>query len=492
MSDDSPVRAGELQNYVGGSWTRIHGEDGHESVNPATQETLGHVPYSNEQDVDVAVASAADAFDSWGNRAVSERVQPLFTLKSLLEEHREELAETLVEDHGKTRGEALGELHRAIQNVEMACSIPMTMQSGTLQHSAPEIDESAPRRPLGVFAAVTPFNFPVMVPLWFLPCAVATGNTFVLKASEKTPTTAKHLFELIDEAGFPDGVVNLVHGNADTVTAILEHDDVEGVSFVGSTPVAKHIYETGTANGKRVQAQGGAKNHVIVTESTDLEFAAEKTVSSAFACAGERCLANDIAVVEESVYDEFTRHVKRTVEELVVGHGLDDETDIGPLITRAHADSVLTHIETGIDEGAELLVDGRDVSVKGYEDGNYVGPTLFRDVEPGMQIVDEEIFGPVLGLLSVPTFDEAIDVVNRSRFGNASSIFTDSGVKANRFKHEVEAGNLGINVGTAAPMAFFQFGGRGESFFGDLHAQGRDIINFYTDKTVLIERWPEH
>lgn len=439
----------------------------------------------------MAVGCGHDAFRDWRNRPVEERIQPLFRLKALLEDHQDELAEILVRDHGKTRSEARGELRRGIENVEVACGIPKMMQGGVLENAAPDIDESAIRQPLGVFTAVTPFNFPGMIPLWFLPYAVATGNAFILKPSEQDPLVPQRLFELIDEAGFPDGVVQLVNGGPDTVNALLEHPDVEGVSFVGSTPVAEYIYETAAANGKRVQAQGGAKNHIIVTETADLEWAAEQTVSSAFACGGERCLANDIALVEESVYDEFVDLVLANADEQVVGDGLDSETTIGALITPEHEQRVRNYVQTGIEEGARLLCDGRDVTVDGYEEGNFLGATVLGDVTGDMVVSREEIFGPVLGLASVADLDEAIERIDESEFGNAASLFTDSGSDARAFRNRAQAGNLGVNVGTVAPMAFFHFGGRKDSFFGDLHAQGEDMIQFYTDKTIYIERWPE-
>jgi malonate-semialdehyde dehydrogenase (acetylating)/methylmalonate-semialdehyde dehydrogenase len=482
---------GTVQNYVGGDWQTPSGNDGQDIINPATSEKLAHVAFSSADDVDGAVRTATEAFEEWSGRPVEERIQPLFELKQLLEAHQDELAELLVQEHGKTRAEAKGELRRGIENVEVACGIPTMMQSGTLLNAAPEIDESAVRKPLGVFAAVTPFNFPAMIPLWFLPYAVATGNSFILKPSEQDPLVAQRIFELIDQAGFPDGVLQLVNGGVDTVNTLLEHDGIEGLSFVGSTPVAREIYETSAANGKRVQAQGGAKNHIVVTETADLDHAAQKTVGSAFACAGERCLANDIAVVEESVYDEFVEKVVSEIESQVVGYGLEEETDIGALITPEHEQRVRNYIETGISEGAELLLDGRDVTVDGYEDGNFLGPTLFGDVTTDMVIAQEELFGPVLGLMRAGDIDEAIDVLNRSDFGNAASLFTGSGADARKFRHQTDIGNLGINAGTAAPMAFFHFGGRKDSFFGDLHAQGEDMIHFYTDKTVYIERWPD-
>jgi malonate-semialdehyde dehydrogenase (acetylating)/methylmalonate-semialdehyde dehydrogenase len=482
---------GHVQNYVGGRWETPAGDSGQESLNPATGESLAYVPFSSDRDIQAAIEEGQAAFEEWSARPVEERIQPLFQFKRLLEEHQEELAELLVQDHGKTLGEARGELRRGIENVEVACGIPSMMQSGSLLNAAPGIDESEVRQPLGVFAAITPFNFPGMIPLWFLPYAVATGNTFILKPSEQDPLVPQRLMELLDQTDFPDGVVQMLNGGKDTVNALLEADGIEGVSFVGSTPVARHIYETAAANGKRVQAQGGAKNYIIVTETADLEFAAEKTVSSSYACSGERCLANDIAVIEESVYDEFADLVVEKARDQTVGDGLDSKTDIGPLITPEHEQSVRNHVETGIQEGATLLYDGRDVEVEGYENGNFLGPTVFGDVTEDMVIAQEEIFGPVLGLMSASDIDEAIEIANGTDFGNAGSVFTGSGADARKCRHELDVGNLGVNAGTAAPMAFFHFGGNKDSFFGDLHAQGEDMIFFYTDKKVYIERWPD-
>jgi len=490
VSVDSIVEEGRVQNYIDGEWLSPSGEDGQESVNPATGESLAYVPFSSEGDVETAIQRGQAAFESWGSRPVEDRIQPLFQFKTLLEDHLDELTELLVMDHGKTYAEAEGELRRGIENVEVACGIPSMMQSGTLLNAAPSIDESEVRHPLGVFVAITPFNFPGMIPLWFLPYAVATGNSFILKPSEQDPLVAQRLMELLDRTDFPDGVVQMVNGGPDTVNTLLEANGIAGVSFVGSTPIAKHVYETAAANGKRVQAQGGAKNYVLVTETADLEFAAEKTVSSSYACSGERCLANDVAVVEESVYDEFADLVVDEASEQVVGYGLDD-VDIGPLITPEHEQNVRNLIETGINEGATLLHDGRDVAVEGYEDGNFLGPTVFGDVTEDMVIAQEEIFGPVLGLMSAADIDEAIELANQTRFGNAASVFTSAGSDARKCRHELDVGNLGVNAGTAAPMAFFHFGGQNDSFFGDLHAQGEDMIHFYTDKKVYIERWPD-
>jgi malonate-semialdehyde dehydrogenase (acetylating)/methylmalonate-semialdehyde dehydrogenase len=486
----SQTESGDVQNYIDGGWRTVQGNDGKELVNPATSKRLGYVPYSTAEEVDEAVQVGQEAFEELRARTVEERIQPLFELKRLLEQNQDDLAEILVQDHGKTFEEAYGELTRGIQNVEVACSVPTTMKGGSIAHAAEGIDETGVREPLGVYAAITPFNFPGMIPLWFMPYAVATGNSFILKPSEQDPLVCQRMIELVDEAGFPDGVVQLVNGSIDTVNALLEHEGIEGISFVGSTPVAKQIYEKAAANGKRVQAQGGAKNHIIVTNNADLEYAAEKTIGSSCGCAGERCAANDIVLVEESVYDDFEELVLEKADEQVVGYGLNDETTIGALITPEHKQRVLNYIQTGIEEGATLLRDGREVTVRNHEDGNFLGPTVFGDVETDMVIAQEEIFGPVVGLMSVPDLDTAINTANQSEKGNCSSLFTDSGSEARKFKHEIEVGNVGINVGTAAPMPFFHFGGRKDSFFGDLHAQADDMIYFYTDEAIHIERWP--
>jgi malonate-semialdehyde dehydrogenase (acetylating)/methylmalonate-semialdehyde dehydrogenase len=491
MAKSSELRHGTVDNYVDGEWI-TPSDDGQVVDDPATNEPIARVGFSSASDVDDAVAAGQAAFESWRRTPIEERIQPLFEFKQLLEEHQDDLAELLVQEHGKTVGEARGELRRGIENVEVACGMPNLIQGGHVENAAPGIDETGVRQPLGVFAAVTPFNFPGMIPLWFLPYAVATGNSFILKPSEQDPLTARLLFELLDETSLPDGVVQLVNGGVETVEAILDHDGIEGVSFVGSTPVAKTIYERAAANGKRVQAQGGAKNHVIVTASANLEFAAEKTVSSALACSGERCLANDVVAVEASVYEEFVDLVVAEADRQVVGYGLDDETTIGPLISPEHEQRVRNYVETGVSEGADLVYDGRDVTVDGYEDGNFLGPCIFRDVTTDMVISREEIFGPVLGLMPVSGIDEAIDVMNQSAFGNAASLFTGKGAEAKQFRHDAEAGNLAVNAGTAAPMAFFHFGGQKDSFFGDLHAQAEDVVRFYTDETVYIERWPDN
>jgi len=480
-----------VENYVNGDWSSPSG-DGKPVINPATSEKISYVGFSTENEIDEAIQAGQLAFKEWRSTPVEKRIQPLFEFKQLLEEHHDELAKILVQEHGKTVQEAKGEIRRGIENVEVACGIPSMMQAGYLPNAAPRIDEMAVRKPLGVFTAITPFNFPAMIPLWFLPYAVATGNAFILKPSEQDPIVARYIFELIDQVGFPDGLVQLINGSVDTVNTLLDHDKISGVSFVGSTPVAKTVYERAAANGKRVQAQGGAKNHVIVTNTADLKFAAEKTVSSAFACSGQRCLANDVALVEQNVLDEFTKHVINVASDQVVGYGLDKETDIGAIITPEHETRVRNMISESVDDGAEILIDGRDVSVNNYPNGNFIGPTVLKNIDSESTIAQEEIFGPVLGLLPVKNVDEAISILNQSDFGNAASLFTGSGADAQKFRHDADVGNLGVNTGTAAPMAFFHFGGQKDSFFGDLHAQGEDMIHFYTDKTIYIERWPDN
>ncbi len=491
MSDERTTSTLErpVRNYVGGEWVEPSGDDRQAVVDSTTGECIAETPFSSDTDVDRAVETAQAAFEEWRHRPIEERVQPLFEFKDLLEERIDELASVIVAEHGKTIDEARGELRRGIENVEVACGAPTLMQAGSIQHAAPGIDERAIRHPLGVFTAITPFNFPGMIPLWFLPYAVATGNAFVLKPSEKTPLTARAVIETLAETSLPEGVVSLVNGGPRTVNQLLEHEDVVGASFVGSTPVAKTIYETAAENGKRVQAQGGAKNHVVVSDSANLEYAAEKTISSAFANSGQRCLANPIAVVHEDVYDEFAERIVDRAAALEIGPGSNPTTEMGPLVSEERVEIVREYVETGVDEGASLLLDGREADVP--DDGFYLGPTIFGDVTREMSIARDEIFGPVLGLVRAESFEAALETINASRYGNAASLFTERGREAREFRLHVEAGNVGVNVGTAAPMAFFHFGGQKDSFFGDLHAQAEDVIRFYTDETVYIERWPD-
>ncbi|MGB9955140.1 CoA-acylating methylmalonate-semialdehyde dehydrogenase (plasmid) [Haloferax prahovense] len=492
--EQSPAAAAipsAVRNYIDGEWVAAEGDDVQPVVNPATGETLVDITYSNTETVDETVEKAADAFDDWRATSPVKRVQYLFDLKQELEDRQEDIAQALTREHGKTLAEARGEIRRGIENVEVAAGIPNMLRegSGNVEGIATNMDEHAVRQPLGVFTAITPFNFPAMIPLWFLPYAVATGNSFILKPSEKVPLSSQLIFEAIDAVNFPDGVVNLVNGGADTVNALLEHDDIAGVSFVGSTPVAQHIYETAAKHGKRVQAQGGAKNYAVATDSAELDQAVPNIIGSAYGNAGQRCLANDVLVGVGDVYDDLRAEVLDAIDGLTVGNGLDEETDVGPLITGESADRVLEMIDDAIDEGAELVVDGRDFEHPDYPEGYFLGPTLLEGVTTDMDIAQTEIFGPVMCLAEADDLDEAIEMVNSTEYGNASSLYTERGNEARKYRYEVDAGNIGINVGVCAPLGFFHFGGRKGSFFGDLHAQGEDAVNFYTDKTIEIQRW---
>lgn len=480
-----------VRNYVDGQWVDVDTQTRAAVVDPATGETLSSVPFSDRQHVESAVAAASDAFEEWRETPPVERVEYLFAFKRELEEHIAELTEILTREHGKTTAEARGEIERGIQNVAVATGIPSLLRdnSGVVEDAAPGIDENATRQPLGVFTAITPFNFPAMIPLWFLPYAIATGNTFVLKPSEKVPLSAVRILELLERTGLPDGVVNLVHGGEETVDALLTHEEIEGVSFVGSTPVAQHVYRTAAEHGKRVQAQGGAKNYAVVTPSANLEQSVPNIIGSVYGNAGERCLATDVVVAVDDVREELTADLLEQTRELTVGNGLEEDTDVGPLITPEHRDRVVSMIDEAIEAGAEPILDGRESEGTTHTDGNYLEPTVLENVTPEMTIAQEEIFGPVLCLMAVDDLDEAIDLVNDTRYGNASSIYTERGSDARKYKREVDAGNIGVNVGVCAPMPFFHFGGRKDSFFGDLHAQGEDAVQFYTEKTIVIRRW---
>ena len=431
---------------------------------------------------------------SGGKTPVVDRVQPLFNLKMLLEEHLDDIGQILTNECGKTFVESVGEMRRGIENVEVACGTPSLMQGWNNEDIARGIDEHMIRQPLGVVAAITPFNFPGMIPLWFLPYAVATGNCFILKPSEKVPMTTQKLFALIEEAGFPPGVVQLVNGGADTVNAILDHPDIRAISFVGSTAVAKYVYSRATANGKRAQCQGGAKNPVVIMPDANIETTTQMMGDSAFGCAGQRCLAVSVAVTVGEAKDPFTEGIADLAASRKVGYGMDEATEMGPVITRESKTRIEGLIEDGAREGARVLVDGRQKSVAGYDDGYWVFPTVLDAVDPSSQIARTEIFGPVLSLMHADTIDDAIALINDrgvSAYGNMACLFTSSGATARQFRHEADAGNIGINIGVAAPMAFFPFSGWNESFFGDLHAQSRHGIEFYTQTKVVVERWPQ-
>lgn len=480
----------KLKNYVDGQW-RLSGARTYFDVeNPATGELLARVPDTPADEVAAACEAAARAFPAWRRTPVTERIQPLFTFKRLLEEHLGELARIITEECGKTLRESEGELRRGIENVEVACGMPMMMQGTNLEDIASGIDEHMIRQPVGVVTAITPFNFPGMIPLWFLPYAIAAGNCFILKPSERVPLTAQRLVELLEEAGLPPGVLQLVHGGRETSTALIEHPVVQAVSFVGSSAAARAVYARAGALGKRVQCQGGAKNTVVVLPDADLEMTTKIVADSAFGCAGQRCLANSLAITVGAARGPFTEAIAEAASARRVGRGAEEGIEMGPVITAESQARIEAMVERAEAEGARILVEGRRRPVEGLERGHWVRPTVLDELTPESEIARTEVFGPVFGLLHVETVDEAIALVNAQSYGNMACLFTSSGEAARRFRYEVQAGNVGINIGVAAPMAFFPFSGWKGSFFGDLHAQGHHAVEFYTQTKVIVERWP--
>ena len=478
-----------LRNYIGGTWTASKSSEYLDVCNPATTEILSRVPLSLSVDVDTAVRSALEAFKSWRRTPAVERVQYLFKLRGLVDEHSKAIAQTITQECGKTLLEAQGELRRGIENIEVATGIPSLMMGCNLEDVSRGIDEFMIRQPLGVVAAIPPFNFPAMIPLWFLPYAIACGNTIVLKPSEKVPMTMSLIFHLIDQIGLPRGVANLVHGSKEVTECLIDHPDVRAISFVGSSPVAKAVYARAAAKGKRVQCQGGAKNMAIVLPDADMEMTTKVLAESAFGCAGQRCLATSVALTVGEARKTFTKQIVDMAAALKVGYGLESGVEMGPVITALSKNRVQRLIAEGSSEYGEILLDGREPNIPGYEHGNFIRPTIVNQVNLSGGLAQSEIFGPVLALSHADSIEEAIRQANASAFGNMACIFTRDGHAARKFRNEVEAGNVGINVGVAAPMAFFPFSGWKDSFFGDLHAQGRDAIDFYTDKKIVIERW---
>lgn len=486
------LRQEPLLNYINGAWTRSSADHLLDVVNPATAQAIAQVPLSSGAEVDAAVQAGHAAYLAWRRVPVTERIQPLFRLRQLLIENLEEIARTITNECGKTRGESIAEMQRAIENVEVASGAPILMQGVNNEDIARGIDEHMFRQPLGVVAAITPFNFPGMIPIWFLPYAVATGNVFLLKPSEKVPMTSQVLFRLIEQAGFPKGVVQLVNGGKETVDAILDHPLIKAVSFVGSTPVARYVYSRATASGKRAQCQGGAKNPVVIMPDADMEMTTRIMADSAFGCAGQRCLAASVAITVGEARTPFTELIADAAATRKVGYGLDEGVQMGPVINRASRKRIEGIIDASAQSGsAHVLVDGRTSRVQGYEEGAFVFPTVLTDVQPGSETARTEIFGPVLSLMNAATVDEAIALVNDRAYGNMACIFTSSGAAARKFRNEANAGNIGVNIGVAAPMAFFPFSGWNESFFGDLHAQAHHGIEFYTQTKVVVERWPQ-
>ncbi len=480
----------QLRNYINGQWTMSQAAEALEVRNPATTELLGRVPLTPAAEVDTAVQAARAAFPEWRRIPATERVQYLFRLKILLEENFTDIARLTTQECGKTLAEAEGELRRGIENVEVAAGIPSLMQGYNNEDIARGVDEMMIRQPLGVVVAITPFNFPAMIPLWFLPYAIACGNCFVLKPSEKVPLTMSRIFDLIDQLGLPPGVVSLVNGGRDTVDALLDHPGIRAVSFVGSSAVAKYVYSRATANGKRAQCQGGAKNPVVILPDADMDMTARIVADSAYGCAGQRCLAASIAIPVGEARDEFLPRMAEIAETRKVGYGLDPSVEMGPVISQESRQRIERLIGTSAEQGATLTVDGRARAVRGYEGGHFLRPTILDNVIPGSDIARTEIFGPVLSVMRAEAVDDAIAIVNQGAYGNMACLFTSSGAAARKFRYEAEVGNVGINVGVAAPMAFFPFSGWKESFFGDLHGQGKDAVEFYTDKKVVVERWP--
>jgi malonate-semialdehyde dehydrogenase (acetylating)/methylmalonate-semialdehyde dehydrogenase len=481
-----------VPNYIGGAWSSPADSQYAQVVNPATAQSIARVVLSQPAGVDQAVHAAAAAFADWRRTPPTERVQYLFKLKVVLEREFEDLSRTITAECGKTLDEARGEMRRAIENVEVACGIPTMMQGYNSEDIASGIDEMMIRQPLGVCAAICPFNFPGMIPFWFMPYALACGNTYIVKPSEKTPITMLKVFRLLDEIGLPRGVVNLVNGAAETVNALLDHPTVRAVSFVGSTQVARHVYSRAAAGGKRAQCQGGAKNPIVVLPDADMETTTRIAADSAFGCAGQRCLAASLAITVGEARETFGAAIADAAASRVVGNGLDAVVQMGPVISRQSKERIEGLIARGAAEGAKLVVDGRSARIAGYENGFFVRPTILQDLPAAGEAAATEIFGPVLGLISVGSLSEAITLVNSGRYGNMACIFTSSGAAARTFRYEAEVGNVGVNVGVAAPMAFFPFSGARESFFGDLHGQGRDAVQFFTQEKVVVERWPRH
>jgi malonate-semialdehyde dehydrogenase (acetylating) / methylmalonate-semialdehyde dehydrogenase len=481
----------DFLNCVGGDWRPGHSSETFDVFNPATAEVLAKVPMADAVDVNAAVAAAAAAFPDWRRTPPQSRIQYLFKFRALLEQHGDEIARLTTQENGKTFTESRAELQRGIENVEVACGIPTLMQGYNLEDIATGLDEIMIRQPLGVTAAITPFNFPAMIPLWFLPYAIACGNTFILKPSERVPLTARMLVELLHQTGLPKGVVNLVVGGKPAVDALLQHPNVRAISFVGSTPVARYIYAQGSAHGKRVQCQGGAKNYVVVMPDADLDMSARIVSDSAFGCAGQRCLAVSAAITVGDASKPFTQAITDIAAGLKVGNGLADGIQMGPVISPASKTRIEGLIGKGLSQGGRAILDGRNAKIDGGERGSFLKPTILADIAPDNELTTTEIFGPVLAMQSVSDLDEAIAVISRSPYGNQASIFTASGTAARKFRYDAPCGNIGVNIGVAAPMAYFPFSGWKDSFLGVLHGQGRDGVEFYTDKKVVVERWPK-
>jgi malonate-semialdehyde dehydrogenase (acetylating) / methylmalonate-semialdehyde dehydrogenase len=483
----APTSTRLLDNYVGGRWVPSTSSEALDVTNPASGEVLARVPLSSAADLDAAVSAAREALPAWRAVSVIERARRLFALRERLDARREELARSVTTEMGKTLADARAEVGRMIEMVECACAVPTTMQGKILEDVSRNVDAETIRQPVGVCAAIVPFNFPAMVPFWFLPFAIACGNSFVLKPSEQVPLTQQIAFEVLDSLDLPAGVVNLVNGGRAVVEGILDHPGIDAVSFVGSAPVARIVYERAAKSGKRVQALGGAKNHMVVMPDAVMDQTVAGIIGSAFGAAGQRCMAGSAVVTVGEAHDKLLPPLRQATGALRLGDGLDEEVDVGPVVSPTARDRIRSAIARALEEGATAVVDGREA--EGGAGGAWVGPTILDDVTPDMEAGRDEIFGPVLSIMRAGTLDEAIELVNQSPFGNGASIFTESGAAVRRFRHDVQVGMVGVNVGVAAPVAFFPFSGWKDSFLGDLHAHGPDAVEFFTRKKTITSRF---
>ena len=479
-----------LRHYVGGKHVDGTSERFAEVDNPATGELTTRVPLATTAEVDAAVVTALAAFSDWSATSALRRARVMFKFKALLDENMDAMAEMITAEHGKVHSDAVGSITRGLEVVEFACGIPHLLKGAFSDNVATGVDMYSMRQPLGVCAGITPFNFPAMVPMWMFPVSIACGNTFILKPSERDPSAANFMAELLTEAGLPAGVFNVVHGDKEAVDAILNHPDISAVSFVGSTPIAEYVYQTGTAAGKRVQALGGAKNHMVVMPDADMDQATDALIGAAFGSAGERCMAISVAVAVGDAGDALMERLAPRAQSLKVGPGMDSDSEMGPLVTAQHLEKVRGYIDLGVEEGADLAVDGRGFTLQGYENGHFIGPSIFDNVTPEMRIYQEEIFGPVLSVVRMPDFDSALRIVNEHEYGNGTAIFTRDGDAARAFSNDCKVGMVGVNVPIPVPLAFHSFGGWKRSLFGDLHMHGPEGVSFYTKLKTVTSRWP--
>jgi malonate-semialdehyde dehydrogenase (acetylating) / methylmalonate-semialdehyde dehydrogenase len=489
QKQEQATELGRVSHWIGGQ--TVAGESGRSGpvYNPALGVQTKEVDFASAEEVDRAVQTAKEAFTTWRKVSLSKRQELFFEIRELVHQRRDDIARILTEEHGKVFSDAKGEVQRGLEVIEYACGIPTLLKGGFSEQASTGIDVYSLRQPLGVVAGITPFNFPAMVPMWMWAPAIACGNTFLLKPSEKDPSAANYVAELLQEAGLPDGVFNVVHGDKVAVDAVLEHPDIAAVSFVGSTPIARYIYETGTKHGKRVQALGGAKNHMIVLPDADIDMAADAAVSAAYGSAGERCMAISHVVAVGEAGDELVAAIKERLPKIKVGNGMEPDVEMGPLVTREHRDKVASYLDSGPEQGAKLVADGREATPDG--DGFFLGVSLLDEVTPEMDAYKDEIFGPVLGITRVGTYDEAIRMVNENPYGNGTAIFTRDGGVARQFEFDVQAGMVGVNVPIPVPVAYYSFGGWKQSLFGDRHIYGPEGIDFYTRGKVVTSRWPD-